>query len=51
MILESFDLPMDNLMGFDESRQHVIIKDDNNMIYSNINPDTAKKVNDFFGSF
>ena len=51
MILESFDLPMEDLCGFDKERKHVIIKDDNNYIYSNINPETVKKVNDFFTSF
>lgn len=51
MILESFDLSEDNLYGFDYNKEHVIIKDDNNMIYANINPETVKRVNDFYNSF
>lgn len=51
LILEAFDLPLDNLCGFDSSREHVIIRDENNYVYANINPDTVKKVNDFYNSF
>ena len=51
MICEAFDLPLDNLMGFDNSRKHVLIKDENNVVYANINPDSVKRVNDFFTSF
>lgn len=51
MIMESFELPMENLYGFTESRNQVIIKDDDNMIYANISPKTKKKVDDFFNSF
>lgn len=51
MIMEAFDLDLDCLAGFDTSREHIIIKDDNNMIYANINPATVKKVNEFYHSF
>ena len=51
LILEAFDLGPENLYGIDDSRTHAIIKDGNNMIYSNISPTTVKKVNDFFASF
>lgn len=51
IILESFDLGLDNLAGFDVDRKHVIIKDENNVIYADINPESAKRVNDFFTSF
>lgn len=51
LIMEAFDLPIENLCGFDSSRQHVIIKDENNYVYANINPDTVKKVNEFYNSF
>ena len=51
MILESFDLTEDNLYGFDYTKEHVIIKDENNMIYANIDPSTVKKINDFYNSF
>lgn len=51
LILESFDLSIDNLYGFNEQKNQVIIKDENNMIYANINPDTVKRVNEFYRSF
>lgn len=51
LILEAFDLSVDNICGFDLTKEHVIIKDDNNVIYANINPNTVKKVNDFYNSF
>ena len=51
LILEAFDLPLDNLCGFDTMKEHVIIRDDNNYIYCNINPETVKRVNDFYNSF
>lgn len=51
MILESFDLPLDALSGFDDSHNRVIIKDRDNVIYSNISPETKHKVDDFFSSF
>ena len=51
LIMEAFDLPMENLCGFDSSRKHIIIKDENNYVYANINPDTVKKVNEFYNSF
>lgn len=50
-IMEAFDLPMENLAGFTPDRRKVIIKDENNVIYANIKPDTVKKVNKFFESF
>lgn len=51
MIMEAFDLGVDSLVGFDSSKRHVMIKDENNVIYANINPNTVKKVNDFYNSF
>nr|DAR65088.1 MAG TPA: Prohead core protein serine protease [Caudoviricetes sp.] len=50
-IMEAFDLDISNMVGFDSKRNHTIIKDGNNVIYANINPDTVKKVNDFYNSF
>jgi regulator of extracellular matrix RemA (YlzA/DUF370 family) len=49
--MEAFDLPMENLYGFSKDHKQVIIKDDNNMVYANINPETVKKVNEFYDSF
>lgn len=52
VLLESFELSLDSLVGFDETRTHTIIKDANdNMIYAKINPSTKRKVDDFFSSF
>ena len=51
LILEAFDLPLENLCGFDLTKEHVIIRDENNYIFSNINPDTVKRVNEFYNSF
>ena len=51
LIMEAFDLPMENLCGFSSDRKSVIIKDENNYVYANINPETVKKVNDFYTSF
>ena len=50
-IMEAFNLNISNIVGFDSKRRHTIIKDENNVIYANINPNTVKKVNDFYNSF
>lgn len=50
MILESFELPIDSLVGFDNTHTHAIIKDESNMIYANIRPETKRKVDRFFES-
>lgn len=51
IIMESFDLTMDDLCGFTNDHKHLIIKDENNTIYANISPETKKRVDDFFCSF
>jgi hypothetical protein len=50
-VMESFDIGMESLVGVSDNHKQAIIKDDMNTIYCNINPDTAKKVDDFFASF
>jgi hypothetical protein len=50
-IMESFDLSLDDLVGFDNTHKHMIVKDNNNTIYANISPKTKKRVDDFFASF
>lgn len=50
-IMESFNLSFDDLIGFDESHNHAIIKDGDNKIYANISPKTKHRVDDFFASF
>lgn len=51
LIMEAFDLGPESLCGFDNSKEHVILRDDSNYIYANINPKTVKMVNDFYSSF
>lgn len=51
VIMEAFDLSNDNLIGFSNDKKQMIIKDNNNMIYCNINQESRKKVNDYFSSF
>ena len=51
LIMESFDLTYDDIVGFTPDHKNVIIRDNNNMIYCNIDPTTRNKVNDFFRSF
>lgn len=50
-VMESFDLPEENLIGFNEEKTHAIIKDRDNRIYVKMNPNTVRKVNDFLSSF
>ena len=51
MIMEAFDIDESDIIGFDNSKTHVIMRDENNMIYANINPNTVRKVKDFYDSF
>lgn len=51
LIMESFDLSMDDLCGFNESHDQIIIKDHDNYIYCNIDPKSVDMVNDFYTSF
>lgn len=50
-IMESFELNEDDLVGFDESCNHLIMKDNDNLIYVNISPRTKHEVKDFLASF
>lgn len=51
MIMESFNLGPESLVGFDKQRKHVMMRDRTNMLYINISPETKEEVDDFFGSF
>lgn len=51
MILESFDLSLDDLAGFSEDKKQMIIRDEDNMIYTNISPQSVKRVHEFYNSF
>lgn len=50
-ILESFELDKKDIVGFDNSMEHAIIREDNNIIYGNLDRDTIRKVKDFYNSF
>lgn len=51
IIMESFDLCNDDLIGFDKSHKHLIVKESGNTLFVNVDPNTVKKVDDFFASF
>lgn len=52
VLMESFDLDEDSVMGFTRSRKQMIIRDqDTNTIYCNINQSSKRLVDDFFRSF
>ena len=51
MIMESFELDNSSLMGFNERKDHVIIKDHNNMIYCGMDEKSRKRVHDYLKSF
>lgn len=46
MIMESFELDDDKIVGITESKKQLILADNDNMIYCNIHPSTKKKVMD-----
>lgn len=49
--LESFDLSVDDVIGMNENHDHIIIRDDVNLIYAGISKENAHKVKDFLSSF
>lgn len=51
VILEAFDLSLNDIVGFDSSLNHAIIRDKDNVIYANISPTTKKEVTSFLSSF
>ena len=51
VVMEAFDLNSDNMIGFDKGNRHVLIRDNNNIVYCGIDPKTREKVNDYFRSF
>lgn len=50
-IMESFDLNMEDVIGFDKPHKNFMIRDNNNILYVNMRPETKKLVDDFFESF
>lgn len=51
VIMESFELDSSNILGFDDSLEHLMIQDDRNVIYSKMSRETVNEVHDFYRSF
>ena len=51
IIMESFNLDSDDLIGIDPTKKYALIADENNVIYSRMNPETVKEVHEFYNSF
>lgn len=51
MVMESFDLSEDCIIGFDHNNTHAIIKERDNRIFVKMSPETVEEVNDYFSSF
>lgn len=51
IIMESFDLTNDDLVGFSPSKKHIIMRDNDNMIYCDIDPTSRNKLYDYLRSF
>ena len=51
MIMESFELTNDDIVGFSKQKDHLIMRDDNNMIYCNMDKKSRRKLNEFLHSF
>lgn len=50
-VMESFNIPMENIVGFSNSKKHVIVQDGMNQIFVNMRPESKSRMDDFFGSF
>lgn len=50
-VMESFDLGLEDLVGFNENHNSVIVRDNDNRIFVNISPDVKKRVDNFFAMF
>ena len=51
VVMESFDLSYDDLVGFNNTNSQIVMRDGNNLIYCNMDLNTRDKVNEFFRSF
>ena len=51
LIMESFDLDENAIVGISPDLNHVILRDESNQIYAKISPRTKKEVRDFLTSF
>ena len=50
MIMESFDLTADNIVGFDSGAKHIIMKDKFNTIYCNMDPSLSREINGYLSN-
>ena len=51
ILMESFDLGLEDLVGITKDHTHGILVDKDRTIYTKISPETKHKVDDFFASF
>ena len=51
LIMESFDLDENAIVGISPDLNHAILRDESNQIYAKISPRTKKEVRDFLTSF
>lgn len=51
VLMESFDLNENDILGIAKNKKHLIMRDNNNTIYCNIDQNSKRKVDDFFRSF
>lgn len=51
LIMESFDISNEDLIGFTKDHSHMIMKDGTNTIYAGISKDSVDEVRDFYSSF
>lgn len=51
IIMESFELDSSNIIGVNDTMDHLMIKDDQNIIYSKMSRETVNEVHDFYRSF
>lgn len=47
VIMESFDISMDSCVGFSKGAEHIIMKDNTNTIYCNLDPKIKKEVGSY----
>ena len=51
ILMESFELTREDIVGFDSTLEHAIVRDGNNVIFANISAKTTNEVKDFLSSF
>ena len=51
ILMESFELAREDIVGFDKTLEHAIVRDGDNVIFANISAKTKNEVKDFLSSF